>query len=279
MFADSDLNQNLSNSSNSVSNSVSNSSSYCCNLCKKSYTKKSSLDKHKLLCDYKSKSKLEHKVADEELGDIPSHDQLVKIVHELAFKYAKLEDKMSEMQKWVNQKKQKIKVIDWLNDHIDATIGFKEWMTTIEVIPSIALSLIDNTAFQTFQSILEYNLCNKLDFVCPIKCFSQKANIFYVCEKLPDGKNVWTQLDPDELLILFKRIQSKLLAELSKWKITNKEQMEEDDKLSEQFNKAIIKLLNITIAAHDINVGKIRNNLYNYLKIDLKNLIEYEFHL
>lgn len=274
MITDTDLNQNLGSS-----NSVSNSSSYCCELCKKTYTKKSSLDKHKLLCDYKSKSKLERKITDEELGDIPSHDQLVKIVHELAFKYAKLEDKMAEIQKWVNQKKQKIKVIDWLNDHVDATIGFKEWMTTIEVIPSIALSLIDNTAFQTFQSILEYNLSRKSDFMCPIKCFSQKTNIFYVCEKLPDGKNVWAQLDPDELLILFKRIQSKLLSELSKWKISNKEQMEEDDKLSEQFNKALIKLLSITIAAHDINVGKIRNNLYNYLKIDIKNLIEYEFEL
>ena len=52
---------------------------------------------------------------------------------------------------------------------------------------------------------------------------------------------------------------------------------EDDDKLSEQFNKAIIKLMNITIVAHDVNVGRIRNNLYNFLKMDLKNLIEYDF--
>ena len=55
------------------------SANYRCESCKKTYTKKSSLDKHKLLCDYKSKSKLELKVAEEELGDIPSYDQLVKL--------------------------------------------------------------------------------------------------------------------------------------------------------------------------------------------------------
>jgi len=66
---------------------------------------------------------------------------------------------------------------------------------------------------------------------------------------------------------------------LSKWKLDNKTNIETDDKLSEQFNKALIKLLNITIVAHDVNVNRIRSNLYSFLKMDLKNLIEYEFHL
>lgn len=262
---------------NNNNNNNDKSKCYCCELCKKSYTKKLSLDKHKLLCDYKTKSKLEHKVSDEELGDVPTHDQLVKIVQELAFKYAKMEDKMSEMQKWVSQKKQKINVINWLNEHTNATIGFKEWTNLIEVLPQFALCLIENTAFQTFQTILEYNFTNKPDFINPIKCFSQKPNIFYICEKMPDGQSVWTPIDQSELLLLFKKIQSKLLSELSKWKLSNKTQIEEDDKISEQFNKAIIKLMNITFVPHDVNVGRIRNNLYNYLKMDLKNMIEYDF--
>jgi hypothetical protein len=103
--------------------------------------------------------------------------------------------------------------------------------------------------------------------------------VFYVCEKTPDGKNVWMQMETDDLLLVLKKVQNKLLSELSKWKLDNKSKMEDDDKLSDQFNKALIKLMNITIVAHDVNVGRIRNNLYNFLKMDLKNLIEYEFHL
>ena len=267
----SELNQNIT----SVSNS--SSSGYCCDLCKKSYTRKSSLDKHKLLCDFKAKSKLDHKVDEEELGDTPTYEQLVKIVQELAFKYVKLEEKMEQMQGWINQKKQKIKVLDWLNEHVVATIGFKEWVTTIVVPPQIALSLIDYNAFQIFQNVLEYNLTSGTDFIHPIKCFSHKQNVFYICEKTPDGKGVWTQMETEELLLLLKKVQNKLLSELSKWKLDNKAKMEADDKISEQFNKALIKLLNITIVAHDVNVSRIRNNLYTHLKTDIKSLIEYEF--
>ena len=274
MFDDSDLNQSVINKSGTSSTS---NATYCCDLCKKSYTRKASLDKHKLLCDFKSKSKLEHKVEEEELGDTPTYEQLVKIVQELAFKYVKMEEKMEQMQQWVNQKKQKIKVIDWLNENVVATIGFKEWTTTIAVAPHIALSLIDYNAFQIFQNVLEYNLSKGTDFINPIKCFSNKTNVFYICEKTPDGKGIWTQMETEELLLVLKKVQSKLLSELSKWKLENKEKMETDDKLAEQFNKALIKLLNITIAAHDINVSRIRNNLYTHLKTDIRSLIEYEF--
>lgn len=271
MLTNSDLNQN------STSNSSTSNSSYCCELCKKSYSRKSSLDKHKLLCDYKSKSKIEHKVEEEELGDTPTYEQMVKIVQELAFKYVKLEEKMEQMQGWINQKKQKIKVVDWLNEHVVATIGFKEWTTTITVAPHIALSLIDYNAFQIFQNVLEYNLSKGTEFINPIKCFSHKQNVFYICEKTPDGKAVWTQMETEELLLVLKKVQNKLLSELSKWKLDNKSKMETDDKLAEQFNKALIKLMSITIVAHDVNVSRIRNNLYSHLKTDIKNLIEYEF--
>ena len=272
-------NSNELNQNSTSNSSTSNSSSYCCDLCKKSYTRKSSLDKHKLLCDYKSKSKIEHKVDEEELGDTPTYEQLVKIVQELAFKYVKMEEKVEQMQGWINQKKQKIKVLDWLNEHVVATIGFKEWVTTIAVPPQIALSLVDYNAFQIFQNVLEYNLSSGTDFINPIKCFSHKQNVFYICEKTPDGKSVWIQMETEELLIVLKKVQNKLLSELSKWKLDNKEKMETDDKLAEQFNKALIKLLNITIVAHDVNVSRIRNNLYTHLKTDIKSLIEYEFEL
>ena len=252
---------------------------YCCLLCKKSYSRKISLDKHKILCDFKTKTKLEHQVEEEELGDVPTHEQLVKIVQELTFKYIKLEEKMEHLQKWVNQKKQKIKVIDWLNEHIDATIGFKEWITTVQVLPEDALSLFDNNIFQTFQLIIENNLKETHEFIYPIKCFSQKTNIFYVCEKTVDNKCIWEQSTTDSVLLLFKKIQSKIIAELTKWKLTNKAQIDGNDKLSDQFNKAVIKLMSVNFTTHDVNASRIRNGLYTFLKTDLKNLIEYEFEL
>jgi hypothetical protein len=203
---------------------------YCCLLCKKSYSRKISLDKHKILCDFKSKSKLELQVEEEEFGDTPSHEQLVKIVQELTFKYIKLEEKMETLQKWVNQKKQKIKVIDWLNEHIEPTIGFKEWITTVQVMPEDALSLFENNIFQTFQLVIENNLKENNDFIYPIKCFSQKTNIFYICETVDENKCVWIQATTEQILLLLKKIQGKIITELTKWKLANKAQIDSNDK-------------------------------------------------
>jgi len=143
--------------------SINTLNKYCCSVCKKAYTRKSSLDKHKILCDFKSKTKQEHQVAEEESGDTPTHEQLVKIVQELTFKYVKMADKIEHLQKWVNQKKQKIKVIDWLNEHVSSTIGFKEWITLVQVLPDHALSLFENNIFQTSDQVLlaenQYILC------------------------------------------------------------------------------------------------------------------------
>jgi len=252
---------------------------HCCLLCKKVYTRKSSLEKHKILCDFKSKTKLEHQVDEEELGDTPNHEQLVKIVQELTFKYVKLEEKMEHLQKWVNQKKQKIKVIDWLNEHVVSTIGFKEWITTVQVLPDHAISLFENNIFQTFQLIIEFNLKETNEFVYPIKCFSQKTNIFYVCEKTPDNKCVWEQVSTETILLFLKKIQNKLIGELTNWKLANKAQIDINDKLSDQFNKAVIKLMSVNFTTQDVGASRLRNGLYSFLKTDLKNLIEYEFEL
>ena len=191
---------------------------------------------------------------------------------------------MEHLQKWVNQKKQKIKVIDWLNEHVVSTIGFKEWMSVIQVLPDHALSLFENNIFQAFQLIIEYNFTQNLketnnDFVYPIKCFSQKTNIFYVCEKTPDNKCVWEQVSTDVVLVFLRKIQNKIIGELTKWKLANKAQIDGNDKMSDQFNKAVIKLMSVNFTTQDVGASRLRNSLYTFLKTDLKNLIEYEFEL
>ena len=75
---------------------------------------------------------------------------------------------------------------------------------------------------------------------------------------------------------LLKNIQNKLLILLSQWRITNKEQIDNNDSISILYNKTIIKLMNISFT-QDATSGKIKSNLYNYLKTDVKNMIEYEF--
>ena len=250
---------------------------YSCNACNKHYTRKSSLDKHKILCDYKLKTPREHQIDYEELGDTPNHVQLVKIVQELTFKLIKMEEKMEDMQKWVEKKKKKLNVILWLNTNIIPTIGFLEWINTLFIVlPEHFENLMENTLFHTIQQVFEYNLQKKDDFVYPIRCFVEKPNAFYISEKNFDGTAEWKQLELSDMVVILKIFHKRMIKELTTWKLENQYKFDDNSKMSDIFNKAVIKLMNLTFTP-DASLSRIKNGLFNYLKSDLKSMIEYDF--
>lgn len=250
---------------------------YKCLICNIEYTKKSSLDKHKILCDFKFKTKREFQIESEELNDVPSHIQLVKVVQELTLKIIKMEEKMEEMQKWVNKKKKKINVIVWLNQNVVPTIGFLEWIkTSLIVTPAHFEILMDSSLFHSIQQVFEDNLYEKSDFIYPIKSFSQKPGNFYICEKKEDGSPEWKQLGLTDMVLILKTLHNRMISQVTKWKTQNESNFDNNDKITIVFNKAVIKLMNISFT-HDATLSRIKNGLYNYLKKDLNTMIDYEF--
>jgi hypothetical protein len=83
-------------------------------------------------------------------------------------------------------------------------------------------------------------------------------------------------MELDDLSRLLKKIQNRFLEVLTTWKTNNQEKIDESDKVAEQFNKAILKLMNMSFT-QDGTLSRMKNGFYNYLKSDLKSLIEYEF--
>ena len=253
------------------------STKLCCAVCNKEYTRKSSLDKHKILCDFKMKTKREIQIDCEESGDLPSHYQLVKIVQELTLNMIKMEDKMEQMQKWVERKKRKLNVVMWLNANVNPSIGFLGWVHSVLIVKSEHFEdLMENTIFHTIQKIFEENLSEKTDLVYPIRCFSQKTGVFYVCDKKEDGETEWRQLVLNDMILILKKIQNGIIKELTNWKIENQYKFDDNVKIAILFNKAVIKVMNISFN-QDNNLSRIKNELYNYLKTDLKSIVEFDF--
>jgi hypothetical protein len=246
---------------------------YNCVICKKTYMKKSSLDKHKILCDFKIKSQREHKIEEEELDDIPNHLQLVKIVQELTIKCNRLEEKIEQMQNWVDRKKKKINIIEWLNNNIQGIINYNEWINTnISADASDFEYLMENNLLQTITRVLQNNLQEEKN---PIICFSEKHHpIFYIVI----GENTWRKAEHEDLVLLFKKIQNKILRELTKWKKENESKFDDNIRLNEKFQKAVIKLMSMSFQP-DPNFNKMRNILCDFVKKDLKNIIEYDIEL
>ena len=108
----------------------------------------------------------------------------------------------------------------------------------------------------------------------PFASFSQKTNQIYT---FSDDSNEWKLLTQDDYIILIKQIHSRILRELCEWRNKNAKDIAENEKMSELYNKTVIKLMGLNFNPDTSALVKIRANLYNSLKIDLKQTVELEF--
>ena len=117
----------------------------------------------------------------------------------------------------------------------------------------------------------------------PIFCLEQKHNTFYIFKENNNNKDTnsisvtsWDIMTKEEFISLLNFIHSKLLREIIVWKKHNEYAIANEDKMSNLYNKTMIKLMEIDLA-NDYILCKIKTALFTYLKKDLKNMIEYEF--
>lgn len=259
---------------------------FICNNCGVKYIKKNSYETHKTLCNFKMKTAAEQIT---EL-EMPNHLELVKLIKMLTAKTMKMEEEMIEMKKWINKKKRQINVLQWLNINVkDVDCFFEDWSKELNIEQEDFIYLLENKELnisRTIQRIFENNITNDWtnDYstsggsCIPIKCFTEKSNMFYVYLKNVDNDSgYWKQMETKDVIFLLKQIQTKLMTELIHWKSKNQHNIDENDTLSALFNKSILKLIDLNLTENTATLGIIKKNLYNYIKTDFNSMIEYEF--
>jgi len=241
-----------------------------CTFCDKKYTRKTSYNRHVILCEIMHQTKRERLCDSEESDNLPTYKQLYNIVQELGLKYVALENKMEEMQKWVNQKKKKINILDWLNNN-ETTTSYSDWISAIAISSEEIEILQTESLIKTFMTVLQNNL-NKSVKTHPITAFLEKANTLYFYHE-----NEWKQLESNDLVLLVKKIHSKIFGSLVQWKKDNHEKIKYDDKWGELYNKTLLKLTSINFTHDSAILCKIKTGLYNYLKTELKQILTTEY--
>jgi hypothetical protein len=243
-----------------------------CPYCDKTYIKTTTLNKHMVTCEYLNKSKQNKKIHDEAIKNQPTYNELVIIVQELATKLNKMEDKVKELEKIAEPKKKKLNVIEWLNAKVSPMDSYVEWVNKIIISITELNYLFENNIFQTVAHILQERFQTRESTAIPIYAFHQKANHFYIYT----GEE-WREMGTTDIVHLFKHLQNKFMREMSIWYAANKDQVYNNDKTSEMYNTTIIKIMSISLE-QDAAFSKMKTQMYNDLKVDIKHLVEVQIH-
>ena len=107
------------------------SSQLRCPYCSREYKRKIFYDRHIIACKILCKSPKEHKLELQETNDTPSLRGIYDIILELGVKLEKIEKQQEKINKWVEQKKRKLSVINWLNDNFKPTLSFYQWQEVL----------------------------------------------------------------------------------------------------------------------------------------------------
>ena len=63
---------------------------------------------------------------------------------------------------------------------------------------------------------------------------------------------------------------------MKEWKKINEDKVRNDNKYSELYSKTIIKIMDVKFN-NETTISRYKSLLYNKIKVDMKNLIEYEY--
>ena len=268
---------------------------YKCKYCNRTYKLKPNYDKHYLLCDTLNKSISKTSISKTSIGKtsigktsicisknnadyVPSLRDMFTIILELTAKNSQLEQRVEELSKWAESKKKKLNVIDWLNEKYTKNIKYTDWLAGINItrnhLEAVFKSDMVIGCKEILENLLTLHTTNENgsdDEIQPIKAFDQKENILFIY----NDDNKWEILTLPMFANLMNILSKKIITEFLKWQTENKSKIRQDD-FSYTYARNVQKIMGGNLTQEQIHM-RVKKELYNYLKMNLRNVVEYEF--
>lgn len=251
---------------------------YECGYCNKSYKIKKAYEKHFLLCSVINKSTLERKSENDISENIPSIREMYNIIQILIMKNNKLEQQVEKMSSWIHNNKKKVNVIEWLNENIIPSIDYNNWIDSIQINQNDMESVTNHNFIEGINQIIKrilgigfesYNTHQAESINLPIKAFEQKDNLFVF------NNTRWSIITVEEFDLLYNKITRGLIGQLKIWQDINQKRLF-DSGFTEKYIENVKKVTGGELTKEQ-QYYKIKQLFYNNLKINIKNIIQYEF--
>tara|TARA_Y100000768_G_scaffold388697_1_gene386271 strand:+ start:2729 stop:3439 length:711 start_codon:yes stop_codon:yes gene_type:complete len=233
---------------------------YKCKFCSKIYKRKIPFDKHVIICEINHKTITTFDTRCQESEDIYDNEKLSNLVLIL---FKKVDDLEKKIQKISIIQKKKINIENWLNENklYTPSITFNDWVSNIEINDVSIYNLIQNDFIIGLIQILEHYIY--LSDI-PLKAFDKKIDDLYSY----DGEK-WTLMTRDQFNNFIVKISRKILN-------TGMIIIIDTPNLNKDFEINIKKINGGNFKDDRIHT-LIKKDIYSKIKIDIKNIIEYEF--
>jgi hypothetical protein len=206
--------------------------------------------------------------------DLTIHNLFAMVIM-LYNKYEKLESEYTELKKYVTITKNKINILDYLNENFKHDYMNIEGTNITKFIDELVIGQDE------LQKIFKYDYVDGIfNIICdyinvkgsllPIKCFNTKENVLYIF----DGE-LWLIMDDNYLRKFIKSFDKKILTKFVEWKKAAEKTID-----TEIFGEIYIQNMKKVIGGNYEKKNPafmIKTRLYKHLKIDLKSIVSYDF--
>ncbi len=233
-----------------------------CPYCSKAFGRISALQSHSAFCAIQHQGKYAAKHSMEEL-DVPPIRDMYIVLQKLVMDNEKLREKIAQLEKIASKEKKKMCLIDWLNMHKKPESDFVEWVKNIEVTQSDFGRILNSNIINLIMDIIKNNINGEL---IPICSFDQKLKTIFIYTK-----KEWRIVEKDEFYRFTDNIIRKLTGQLNHWIQRNEMQLQNNEEKFHTYTKKIYAIDTDEVSQ------RIHLRLYNHIRYNLRNIVEYEF--
>ena len=221
-----------------------------CPYCSKAFGRISALQNHSAFCAIRHQGKYAAKNSTDEL-DIPPLRDMYIVLQKL------------ELEKLTNKEKKRVSLVDWLNAKKTPTIDFVDWVKNIAVTQCDFHRILTVNIVNLIMDIIKNNLETK---DIPICSFDQKLKTIFIYTQ-----KSWRIVEKGEFYRFIDNIIRKLTGQLNQWMQRIELQLQTNEEKFHMYTKKIYSIDTEEVAR------RIHLKLYNHLKYNLRNIVEYEF--
>ena len=233
-----------------------------CPYCSKAFGRISALQNHSAFCAIRHQGKYAAKNSTDEL-DIPPLRDMYIVLQKLVLENEKLHKKITELEKLTNKEKKRVSLVDWLDVNKTPTIDFVDWVKNIAVTQCDFHRILTVNIVNVIMDIIKNNLETK---DIPICSFDQKLKTIFIYTQ-----KSWRIVEKGEFYRFIDNIIRKLTSQLNQWMQRIELQLQTNEEKFHMYTKKIYSIDTEEVAR------SIHLRLYNHLKYNLRNIVEYEF--